>query len=695
MKKVFTLIAFLTCFLGAKAVEIEDFTVDYTQVGKSTVGWKADLIQDDWITGDEDGLHLYNPEVTPNWYDYQLWIFNGATLDVDETYTIKIVAKVSDGSATVRCRVGNWDGGISGNIEVNSTDYKEYVITGNSTTTSNGLLVQFGDYVGTVSFKSVTITHEGRVQRPKEYLEQLTNGDAEQSWKELGFDEVRFDDMENNFKICAWGKVKGENVSESGSWDPFPATIEEMPEGGHAFVVHAAIADTEGDASAWDNQFWIQSPKGWKNGTEFKLHFRYKASQNATVGTQIHKQKPSDYLHWQAVGDVNFTTEWQDFDQTVTFNELPGDGWSIAFNLNSNIKDATDFYFDDLSWQVLKLDEGLFVASANSNTGIEYDFDNATEFVTDPEDDELMVATVGTAGKEDTWVNEVMISTIRGYDSPFKGATIKPTGALMEWGPYEDASNYKIKLPAAGVWNIYIAPETKEILFEQVEGDEVVVKEPIEINPNPTIVVVNGKERDDLADEYNDDGSLKQIREEEGGTGQGWDNQFFIIANRELQAGEETVVEFKYYSTVEAKTTTQCHGEPGGYKWWNCIGDVNFTTEEQTFSKEFTIPTEADGMKSIAFNMAEIRGACDYTIKEIVWKLKDNTESLIDQTGTKNFYVKEGAGDTPHEFGTPSGISNVVTNNTVSTATYNVAGQRVSEDYKGIVIKNGKKYIVK
>ena len=84
---------------------------------------------------------------------------------------------------------------------------------------------------------------------------------------------------------------------------------------------------------------------------------------------------------------------------------------------------------------------------------------------------------------------------------------------------------------------------------------------------------------------------------------------------------------------------------------WSAIGDVNFTGELQHFSTTLTIPSEANGMKSIAFNMAEIIGACDYNITNVIWKLEDNTESLIDMTGAKNFYVKEGAGDTPHIFG--------------------------------------------
>ena len=58
---------------------------------------------------------------------------------------------------------------------------------------------------------------------------------------------------------------------------PFPADIE-VVDGNHVFVCHGQPAITEGDASAWDNQFWIQSPKSWKEGEQLKIHFRYKAS---------------------------------------------------------------------------------------------------------------------------------------------------------------------------------------------------------------------------------------------------------------------------------------------------------------------------------------------------------------------------------------------------------------------------------
>jgi hypothetical protein len=368
-------------------------------------------------------------------------------------------------------------------------------------------------------------------------------------------------------------------------------------------------------------------------------------------------------------------------------------GWSIAFNLNPQNKNAIDFYFDDLSIAEMKLDHGFFVASSNAAAGIEYDFDNAIEF--EDGGDGTLIATVGEAGKPDTWVNEIMISTVRGHDGSFKAATIKPSGAIQSgddyWNDYTEGSNAKIKLPAAGVWQITLDTGFKSINFVQIEGDT--PQGPIEITPNPTEVIVKAPERDDTASERPADEAAGIT----AGTGQPWDSQFWIVANRTLDQGEVTVLTFKYKATKAAKVSTQCHGEPGGYLHWAAIGDVNFTEEWQDFETTFTVPAEANGMKSIAFNMAEIKDANEYSIKDVVWKTEDGTESLINMTGKQNFFVKEGSGDTPHVFDDGTGIKGVYTNGNsqVSGATYNLAGQRVSKEYKGIVVKNGSKYIVK
>lgn len=714
MKKLFTLFAFLACFLGAKAEWVEDYKVDYSNysgfpfyVMGFVPEWVDGVMTDmggnfeyaaldntegkvsDVTVKTNNGTEYYKIEKTEGtWHQY--FIADGIPTELDGAYTVKAMVKASEACTVPVNFQWGWGEGqrVSSSLNV-GTEWAEVEMDVSGIGGTSCALIAQPNTAAVIEWKYVIVGHNAKAQKPITWLEQLENGTADKTWEELGLADVKFDDMENNYKICAWAKQKGTNVNEeTGGSDPFPATIENI-DGNNVFVVHGAAADTEGDAAAWDNQFWIQSQQPWKEGTQLKISFRYKASKACKTNTQMHHQKPSDYQIWYAIGDVEFTTEWQNFEKVITIDASQANAWSIAFNLNPDVKEAVDFYFDDLSWQTMKLDEGYFVAGANAAEGLDYDLDNAIEFV---EEDGLLVATVGEKG---AYVSQVMISTIRGNDAAFKGATLKPTGTIVNdpdtWLDYAPASLAKLNLPGAGIWKIYLDTQYNAMAFEMLEGN---IVEPIEINPNPTVVVVKGQERDWRGTD-NDGNPI----EEQVGEGQPWDNQFFIIANRALAAGEVTVVEFDYVSTVDAKTTTQCHNGPGEYMHWSCIGDVNFKTEEQHLSVKLTVPSDADGMKSIAFNMAEIKGACKYTIKNIVWKLEDGTESLIDQTGTKNFYVKEGAGTAPYEFGTDpekpgTGITNVVEGNSVSGKTFNLAGQTVSKNFKGIVVKNGKKLVV-
>ena len=695
MKKIFTLIALMACFMGAKAEEKVDVEVDFSKFNDisefSFFSWKGSESAMARLSIQDGCLHFHSEEATDPSWDCQFFPIGGVNAEVGVTYTLHYKIK---GSVAQNVSMLGFGQTPYGQFAI-TTDWVEGTVDYEATSGDGNILMQCGDYVGDWDIAYLKITHdEVPSARPVEWIELLTNGDAEQPWGDLA--ETAYNDQENNYKICAWTKEKGVNLDENGAWNPFPARIEEV-DGSNVFVVHGQVADTEGDPSAWDNQFWIEAPRELKVGSQFKLSFRYKASAAATTNTQFHHQNPSDYVHWQAIGDINFTTEWQTYEGTVTVPDAATQAWSIAFNLNPQNKDAVDFYFDDISLSLMKLDEGFFVATSNADKGIAYDYDNAIEF-TDAGDG-LLTATIGTAGKENTWVNEVQISTVRGHRGSFLGATIKPSGVIDGtedgWLDYTAASNAKIKLPAAGVYTIYIDPEGMQIVFVKVEGEE--NKAPIDIVANPTEVIVKGLERDDLADGTNQDGTIK-INEEEGGTGQPWDNQFFIVANRALSKGEVTVISFKYKASVAGATSgTQLHGDPGAYMHWNAIGSFNFTEEYQDFETTLTIPAEADQMKSIAFNMAEIKGACDYYIKDVIWKTEDGTETLIDMTGTKNFFVKEGAGTTPYEFGTnPNAINSVVAKAAAGNgAIYNLAGQRVNAAYKGLVIKDGKKYIAK
>ena len=759
MKKLFTLVALLACFLGAKAQQQweEVFTIDYSTytgfpfyvmgyVPEFDNGCMTDFGSDyryetqENLDGDGDGKWKDGEEsvgttstsngteyqkVTgagPYWHQY--FIASGIPTVIDETY--KVVAKVKaseDVTINVDMRWSWSENALNNSVAIPQSDdfvevEWEYSGVGGS---KCDLIAQPGASAATIEWQSLVVYHKLKAnQRPKEWLEAITNGDAETAWPAWSLEET--DGININWRgdrtgeICAWSLTMGKNFqesvinSDSPRARPFPADIEAEAgnESNHVFVVHVTevnpVDESDANSVAWANQFWIQSPQGWKSGTKVKIKFRYKADVACSAGTQIHKQHPSDYLFYQAVGDVNFTTEWQTFDKEFTFDDNTANGWSLAFNLNSdetNGRTPNNFYFDDLSWQYLKLDEGYFVSGINPETTTSYDnLDNAVEFTENAE--EYLEATVGVAGDASTYVSQVMISTTRGDDAAFKGATLKPQGKILadKWIEYAPSTNAKLDLPGLGVWKILIDTEYNYMMFELVEGTPFDEPDPIDIVTNQTAIVVHGQERDWRGTD-NDGNPI----EEEVGTGQPWDNQFFIVANRTLAKGTETVLKFKYKSSIEAKASTQCHGAPGAYLHWGAIGDVNFTEDWQDFEYDFTVPNEADGMQSIAFNMAEIKAACDYEITDVQWYLKDETldegktyENLINETGADNFYVKEGAGTDPYIFGTDpeqDGISSVVNKSSVSTATFNLAGQRVSNQFKGIVVKNGKKSLTK
>jgi len=779
MKKLFTLVALLAVFMGAKAEWVEDYKIDYsTKTGfpfyvmgfvpewvdgvmvdyganfryatQETLDTK-EVKDGGWADGESSvgtvmaGTTEYQKVTGAGPYWHQYIIAADVPMELDQSYTVKALIK-SSADVEANLQFGNWGSLVETKVKIPAGDFQEveWEVSGCTFAGSGFICIQPGTSTATIEWKSLVVGHNAKAAAPTVWQEWLTNdgksvvvekevkdianwmGGAEfGGWPSWALETTNGINAnwrgDRTGEICAWALTMGRNFDnentvineDSPRARPFPADIEPEPgnESNHVFAVHVTqIAPIEApkpdeNSVAWSNQFWIQSPKGWKAGTKVRIKFRYKADKACSVGTQIHKRMPSDYLFWNAVGDVAFTTEWQEFSKDFDFSNDTNDGWSLAFNLNSDADNGRtapiNFYFDDLSWQTMVLDEGFFVASSNSATGIEYDFATATEFVTDPEDAEVVYAIVGEKGKKDTWVNQIMISTVRGDDAAFKGATIKPTEAITsgEWLGFTEATLAKINLPAAGVWKIQIAPADKQICFTQIEGEA--AKEPVDIVTNPSVLVINGVERQPTSNEQPADPD-KGIAE---GTGQTWDNQFFIVANRVLEGGEKTVIEFDYVATAPAKVLTGTHAAPGDYRK-GAFGDVEFTTEEQHLKKEYEIPsvgwdgsTVLTGMQSISFDMAVIKEANTYTIKNVKWYLANDTEgktteNLINATGTDNFQVKIGAGNKVLPYGSETGIENVAAKSAkTSTVIYNLAGQRVANSFKGIVIKDGKKFV--
>ena len=713
MKKLFTLVALLAVFLGAKAEWVEDYKIDYstssgfpfyvmgyvpewvdgvmTDYGAAySYKTDADMEKEGALgEGDEEvgtvktgeGVVYHKIKLaSAAWHQY--FIADGIATELGGAYTVKAMVKASE-ACTINVNLGwGWNSGEQASASVSiGTEWQEveweYSDIGGS---SCNLVAQPGETTATIEWKYLTVSHNQKPQRPVTWIEQLTNGDecAQMINKPLE------KEMEG---------ITGADVA---------ALVKQAPsqtiDGDKVYVVNAPAVDAEAYKTknqkgeditgheAWANQFFIVSPVPFKAGEIIKVEFDYKADKEANTNTQAHGQ-PTYYQHYQLLDDVKFTTEWQPFSKQVTISgeQAGANGmYSIAFNLNPDMKEENTYYFKNLSVSTMKLDHGYFITGANSNAGIQFDYDNAIEFTAG--NNGVYTATVG---EKNAYVSQIMISTVRGHNGAFLAAALKPaSNDANQWVDYSNVSQAKIDLPGVGIWKVTIRETNGKMRFELVEGT--LNKE---IKPNPTKVVVKGTEREYTKDEAPEGYEFKKNDKEEPIYGFPWDNQFCIKANRPLKAGETVTVSFKYKADKAAKVNTQIGGEElGAWMQGEALGDIEFTTEEQPFNKTFNA---TEGMQTITFNMAAIKEANTYEVYDIVWKLGSGAESLIDETGSKNFFVKVAAGDFT-QVGGETGIQNVAAaKKNAPAGKFNIAGQRVSKDFKGLVIKNGSKYLVK
>ena len=296
----------------------------------------------------------------------------------------------------------------------------------------------------------------------------------------------------------------------------------------------------------------------------------------------------------------------------------------------------------------LQSEHGIFVASSNPATGLEYDFDNAIKLVYD-EDLAAYVGKVGTEGNSDTWVSQVMVSTVRGNDDAFKAATIKASGTIDgtedTWLNYFESPDTKIDLPAAGVWQIAVDNENTQVNFYQIEGDAIIEEGVLEHG----IFVASSNPATGL--EYDFGNAIKLVYDEDLAA---------YVGKVGTEGNSDTWVSQVMVSTVR--------GNDDAFKAATIKASGTIDGTEDTWLNYFESPDTKIDLPAAG-----------------VWQIAvDNENTQV------NFYQIEGDEIIEH-----SGISSVVYNKTVFAVTYNLVGQCVTKDYKGIVVKNGKKAIVK
>ena len=172
MKKLSFMVAAILVFASAPKVlmaapavmaeqaateDVVDYTFDWTQQSAYNM-WAPDEVKKNISVSDENGLSVKNETAAKENYMIQYWVGSNVSLKKGTDYSIKITMKGStDGHATVG--MGTW--GCS-QTRVDFTDqYATYTLPYTSVYEGKDgfILMQSGDFVGTISVKSIEVVH--------------------------------------------------------------------------------------------------------------------------------------------------------------------------------------------------------------------------------------------------------------------------------------------------------------------------------------------------------------------------------------------------------------------------------------------------------------------------------------------------------------------------------------------------------
>ncbi len=303
--------------------EVVDYTMDYSKATSYSF-WAPDEVKANISINPADGcFELVNSEASDNWM-VQYHVANEVPIVKDKAYKLKIMVR-GTGEGILSCKVGDWGGGPEFKVPF-STEWEEQVIDFTSQTDGGFVLLQSGQFVGTLQIRYVEISH---LETPvmKVYYPLISGGDAED------------------------GECDG-LISRMPGLGDSPAKVVDDPEG--TGKVYAAEYNSN-PAETYDAQFFIKSNTVLNEGDRVRVSFRYRCTDARNIDTQAHGA-PGEYHHYAFIGTLNATTSWQEHGWTgaITADQAKDGGCqSIAFNLSS-APTGGFFYIDDVKFEIEK-----------------------------------------------------------------------------------------------------------------------------------------------------------------------------------------------------------------------------------------------------------------------------------------------------------------------------------------------------
>lgn len=272
MKKLSFMVAAILVFASAPKVlmaapavmaeqaateDVVDYTLDWTKQSAYNM-WAPDEMKENISVSEDNGLSVNNKTATDNWViQYQLG--NNVPLLKGTDYSIEIVMKGSvAGHATVA--MGSWGEGNFGTTQrVDFTDqYKTYTVSYTSAYEGNGfILMQSGEFVGTISVKSIKVVHSEKATT--RYTLNLDNVDytTADATPAGGWGKGFKSEIVDNACVISHGET-------TNPWDAQVNFENVYPKGATIKLSMDVKGSVEGSISAG-----LQNPNGYKGCGEF------------------------------------------------------------------------------------------------------------------------------------------------------------------------------------------------------------------------------------------------------------------------------------------------------------------------------------------------------------------------------------------------------------------------------------------
>lgn len=268
MKKLSFMVAAILVFASAPKVlmaapaamavqaateDVVDYTFDWTSQ-KAYNMWAPDEVKKNISVSKEDGLSVKNETATDFWkIQYQLG--SNVPLSKGTDYSIKIVMKGSAaGHATVA--MGTWG---SPGTRVEFTDqYATYTLPCTSPYEGNGfILMQSGDFVGTISVKSVEVVHSEKATTRYTYDLATVDYTADGAAPAGGWGNGLKSEIVDNACVISHGET-------TNPWDAQVNFENVYPKGATIKLSMDVKGSVEGSISAG-----LQNPNGYKGCGDF------------------------------------------------------------------------------------------------------------------------------------------------------------------------------------------------------------------------------------------------------------------------------------------------------------------------------------------------------------------------------------------------------------------------------------------